>query len=1172
MRKSYGNTWWGKQWLNALQEIDFSNRLPRGRTYANKGKAKDIEIDGNQISAKVQGSSYRPYEVQFEIPKFSAKQKAQIVETVIEHPMHLSELLNRKLPPQLMELCAKKGIDLFPHSWNDISGHCSCPDWAVPCKHMAAVLYLIANEIDQNPFLAFELHDFDLFGALKRAGYTSQAQQDIKILSLERLRQPFAEDAKKEKWNEEKFNLLDFSIIPDCKEDLLSILSEKPVFFPSGDFKKILGTVYTKVVRNVLRIDTADVSNDLDVQADAVETLEFLLDANGALLDISLWNQKEETLVHFDAVAPFTAWLEELAYGRMQQYAPVLRGTWLTWLLARKLVLLSAIVPQLLRIKDDIYRVRWIPAMLNPTVKGIVDQVAELMPEQLLFYTVEEEIKEPIEADEFISLISVFITHLIEKNHGTLPSKSWESDVTQLFFNNKLAVFNEYENKNYPNAIQLWLNKFYLSEKDFIPVIKVGDKEGVFSVEVAFQDVRKPTQPVFLLKNLLTKKQYTDIRMDALRDLAMLSEYYSGLSDLVAMKGQEPLTYDPEEFADILFKILPTIRLFGIKVILPKSLRKLIRPSLSMSVSSEEGATSNSTSLLNLDELLNFEWRIALGGQLLTKEEFLKLVKKNKGIVAFQNQYAFFDEKEIEKLIDQLDNPADLSGNEILQVALAEEYQGAEIEIDSDTRQLINELLSTDSVDAPDGLKATLRPYQQRGYEWLYKNTRLGFGSVIADDMGLGKTLQVITTLLKLKEDGELDTKKGLVIVPTTLLTNWEKEIKKFAPELKTHLYHGAGRKLAPLQDADVLITTYGVIRSEGAKLQKQKWLVVVIDEAQNIKNPSTAQTKAVKKIKAPVKIAMSGTPVENRMSEYWSIFDFIHKGYLKSLKKFNEEFAKPIETDRDQAKLEQFKKITAPFVMRRLKSDKTIIKDLPDKIEKDQFCELTPDQVALYQTVVDSTLKRVKKANGIERKGLVLQLITALKQVCNHPYQFLKKGDKAANLSGKTLLLFQLLQQILDNGEKTLIFTQYRQMGDLLVELLADNFDLKVPFLHGGVSRKGRDAMVDDFQGNRATRIMILSLHAGGTGLNLTEASNVIHYDLWWNPAVEAQATDRAYRIGQKRNVQVHRFITKETFEEKINELLLTKKELANLTVASGEKWIGEYNDSELKALVSLG
>ncbi|MFT4668301.1 MAG: SNF2 family DNA or RNA helicase, partial [Gammaproteobacteria bacterium] len=550
---------------------------------------------------------------------------------------------------------------------------------------------------------------------------------------------------------------------------------------------------------------------------------------------------------------------------------------------------------------------------------------------------------------------------------------------------------------------------------------------------------------------------------------------------------------------------------------------------------------------------------------------FIKMVKEYSGIVKINDQYVFFEESEIKALIEKLKDPPDLDSKDLLQVALTEDYGGAKVELGKKVKKLMNDLLRGEKVKVPKGLKATLRPYQLSGYRWMYKNSRIGFGSLIADDMGLGKTLQVITTLLKLKEDGAFEKQKAIVIVPTTLLTNWEKEINRFAPGLRSHIYHGPSRDLKPLKDADILLTTYGVARSETAKLQKQKWLLLVIDEAQAIKNPGTAQTKAIKKIKAPVKIAMSGTPVENRLSEYWSIFDFVNKGYLDSLKKFKDEFAKPIEIDRDQEKLDRFRKITEPFILRRLKSDKSIIKDLPEKIEQDQYCELSPSQAALYQNVVDTTLETIAKTEGIERKGLVLKLITALKQVCNHPVQFLKKGDADPTASGKTQMLFNLMRSIMDNGEKTLIFTQYQAMGKLLVEMLEKEFHLSIPFLHGGVSRKGRDEMVEAFQNNRATRVLILSLKAGGTGLNLTKASNVIHYDLWWNPAVEAQATDRAYRIGQKNNVMVHRFITKGTFEEKVNELLQTKKELANLTVNTGEKWIGEYSDGELRDMVAL-
>lgn len=1170
MRKSYGNTWWGQQWLNALKQIDFSNRLPRGRTYANKGLARNIKIIGNKISAEVQGSRPRPYSVKFTIPAFTNKEKAKIIETIIENPMHLSSLLNRQLPPELHQLCANKGVALFPDSWSSITGNCSCPDWAVPCKHMASVLYLVANEIDQNPFLVFELHKFDLFEALKKAGYTTQSQQDIRILSLSRLQEDITPKPSGSVNTSLLFDQLDFSVIPDLREDLLAILSDKPVFFPAGNFKKILTDNYLRIQKGAVKITKNDsVSNQLNLEADTVEDLELLIDDHFNFIDASLRNHDDELVLNFSKLDQLTDWLNSLSALRIRQYSPALRGLWVTWIYAQQLARQAAFIPQLLQSGKQ-YLIRWIPALLNYTIKKTSERVAALVPEDILFYKTSEGLKQPIQSDFFLSLMSLFLNKLVKQSAST-KDRLWPVDVVQLFFNLKAEPFNDYENKDYPVAIQLWLNKFYIIEKSFVPVIKVDDTEEGFEVEIAFQDGRKKTKPVFGLKALLEKKQYADIRMDALRDLAMLSEYFPGISDLVKLKGTESLLFDEEAFVDVLFNIIPTIRLFGIKVVLPKALRKLIRPQLSMQISAGESGAVKKKSLINLNDLLAFEWRIALGDKVVTRAEFLKMIKTFKGIVRYQQQYLFFDEKEIARLIEALENPPELDGQELLQTVLAENYKGAKIELTKELEELMQELLSEASIEPPISLEATLRPYQQRGYEWLYKNTRLGFGSVLADDMGLGKTLQIITTLLKLKEEGSLEEEKALVIVPTTLLTNWDKEIKKFAPELITHTFHGSNRKLAPVKEADVLITTYGVARTDTAKLQKYRWLVLVIDEAQNIKNPATAQTKAIKKINATVKIAMSGTPVENRMSEYWSVFDFANKGYLNTLKKFKTDYAKPIEADRDLMKLEKFKKITAPFIMRRVKSDKLIIKDLPEKIEKDQFCQLTKEQAAIYQNMVDTAMKRVEKAKGIERKGLVLMLITALKQICNHPYQYLKAGDKSPHLSGKTLLLFQLIQQTLDNGEKTLIFTQYQQMGTLLQSFLSQQFQLEAPFLHGGISRKGRDEMVDDFQNNRSTRVMILSLKAGGTGLNLTAASNVIHYDLWWNPAVEAQATDRAYRIGQKRNVMVHRFITQNTFEEKINELLQTKKELANLTVTSGEKWLGEYENDELRELVSL-
>jgi SNF2 family DNA or RNA helicase len=583
-----------------------------------------------------------------------------------------------------------------------------------------------------------------------------------------------------------------------------------------------------------------------------------------------------------------------------------------------------------------------------------------------------------------------------------------------------------------------------------------------------------------------------------------------------------------------------------------------------------EGSVGSSGGYVNFADLLTFDWQIALGDSTISTKEFLKMVKKLRGIVKINGEYVLIDEKELQNILRKIENPPNISTSDLLKASLSEDYQGAKVTLDKKVREMIRTLTENEAVALPQNLKATLRPYQERGYAWMYKNTQVGFGSLLADDMGLGKTLQVISLLLKFKEEKRLDKKKALVVVPTTLLGNWEREIQKFAPDLNAWVYHGPKRSLE-LQENEVILTSYGVARSDEKILNKVKWGFLIIDEAQNIKNTQTAQTKAIKKIKSDVRIAMSGTPVENRLSEYWSIFDFTNKGYLDSLKRFKDEFIEPIEKERSQEHLDRFQKVTAPFILRRVKSDKSIIQDLPDKIETDQICTLTAEQSALYQNIVNLSLEEIQKEDGMSRRGLIFQMMTALKQICNHPNQYLKKKEIDPELSGKTQLLISLLDSIYENDEKTLIFTQYKEMGDLLAKLIEERYHQAPLWLHGGTSRKKRDEMVQDFQTQSHIKIMLLSLKAGGTGLNLTAANNVIHYDLWWNPAVENQATDRAYRIGQKKNVMVYRMITQGTFEENINGMIKAKKELADLTVNTGENWVTEMSNEDLKDIFGL-
>ena len=727
-----------------------------------------------------------------------------------------------------------------------------------------------------------------------------------------------------------------------------------------------------------------------------------------------------------------------------------------------------------------------------------------------------------------------------------------------------------------PGGIQSWLQRYYLTQGNYKPVILVEEiKDDQFQIIINIQESNKPLERPVALRDVLTQKKYEQQRFEILRSLAQLSSFVPGLDNYINTKGDELLTMNTATFTPFLMQAIPAIQLLDIQILLPKSLQHILKPKASVRIKQK---AKDGKSFMRLDKLLDFDWQVAIGDQVLDEEAFKKLLKNSDGLIKYKTKYIYVSQNDLEKLHRHFASSKELSAFEMLRAALSDDYYGAAIALSDEVKQLIKDLTEQKEIPLPQGINASLRPYQQRGFSWMYRNTQIGFGSVIADDMGLGKTLQVITTLLKYKEDGALKTEKALVIAPTGLLTNWQAEIEKFAPSLRFQIYHGTNRSLDKKQDYDVLLTSYGIARSDADKLKKLKWHVVITDEAQNIKNHETAQSKAIKSIPSNTFIAMSGTPVENRLSELWSIMDFSNRGFLGSLPDFKENFATPIQNQNDIAAAEKLKTITAPFLMRRLKSDKTIISDLPDKIEIDSFGYLAKEQASLYEKTLHKALEAIEAIKSTDQKslfarqGLVLQMILALKQICNHPTQFLKNGVLDASLSGKMELLFDKLESIVESNEKVLIFTQFTEMGNLLKHFITERFGETPLFYHGGCSLKQRKEMVDEFQTNRTDKIFILSLKAAGTGLNLTAANHVIHYDLWWNPAVEAQATDRAYRIGQKSNVMVHRFITKGTFEERINEMIQSKKALANLTVATGENWIGNMSNKELKEIFELG
>jgi SNF2 family DNA or RNA helicase len=614
-----------------------------------------------------------------------------------------------------------------------------------------------------------------------------------------------------------------------------------------------------------------------------------------------------------------------------------------------------------------------------------------------------------------------------------------------------------------------------------------------------------------------------------------------------------------------------------------------------------KGATS--ATAIGLDGLCDISWDVVLGDDKISLTELRQLAKLKQPLVRMRGQWVELGEGDIAAAIAAVAKrtgpPDQLSAGDVLRRALELDPIGgalpvAAVEADGWLGHLLAgaEDQRLEPRATPAGFVGQLRPYQERGLGWLAFLGDLGLGACLADDMGLGKTAQLLALLVEERGGRRRSAGAGgqgaatkktawrpgptLVLCPMSLLGNWQRETARFAPDLSVHVHHGSSRLAGKAftraaGQADLVLSTYGLATRDRDLLATVPWNRLVLDEAQQIKNSATRTTQSIRSIPAVRRIAMTGTPVENRLSELWSIMQFLNPGLLGSEKSFRQRFALPIEREGDDEAAAQLRRVTGPFVLRRLKTDRSIIADLPDKLEMKEFCTLTREQASLYQAVVDDMLARIEEAEGMERRGLVLATMMKLKQVCNHPAHFLGDGSSLPGRSGKLTRLVEVLEEAASEGDRALVFTQFTQMGDLLERHLRHHLDSDVLWLHGGLSKKKRDAMVERFQGADGPPVFLLSLKAGGTGLNLTAATHVIHFDRWWNPAVENQATDRAFRIGQKRNVQVRKFVCAGTLEERIDDMIETKRALAERIVGTGEGWITEMSTEELRTIVAL-
>ncbi len=639
-------------------------------------------------------------------------------------------------------------------------------------------------------------------------------------------------------------------------------------------------------------------------------------------------------------------------------------------------------------------------------------------------------------------------------------------------------------------------------------------------------------------------------------------------------KGEmfHPLRLTSEE-AYAFLKAIEAIESTGILCRIPDWWkRKLSSVSLEVSLGDER------PSMLGFDTLISVQPRLVVDGVVLTQEEIRQLLAQTEGLAMLKGKWVEVDHEKLRNLLQQMEElPAEVTLREALQMELGQGEQIIKEGTGISNGEWLSELLmhlrkpgTIRKTPLPKSFHATLRPYQKNGYTWLNYMGNLGFGACLADDMGLGKTVQVLAYLERLRKKNK--HARVLLVLPASLLGNWQKEAEKFSPEMDFQVLHGktAAALERELQENPTFlaITTYGMVsRIKG--LQEIAWDCLILDEAQAIKNPGTKQTREIKKLSANMRIVMTGTPIENELMNLWSLFDFLNQGLLGTAKEFHEYCKGLNEHPEGYMKL---KTMVAPFMLRRLKTDKSIIKDLPEKLEMVDYVPLSKKQIVLYRKAVSDMEQVIQETEGIQRSGIILTTIMKLKQICNHPDQYLGQTGYALEESGKLAMLKEICETIYEKRERVIVFTQFKEITGYLAEFLSGIFGVRGHVLHGTTPVKKRGKIVEEFQGEDYVPFLVISVKAGGTGLNLTRANHVIHFDRWWNPAVENQATDRAFRIGQKKDVVVHKLVCEGTIEEKIDAMIESKKELAEHVVgAGGEKWITELNDKELMSVLRL-
>ena len=1234
MKNLYSVTPWGRWFIDVLDSYKMGERLDRGRRYANSGKVLSLEINSGRVLAKVEGNSSPFYKVIISFPPLAHTEK--VYKLIENDPPLMARIASGELPETFLKKLKKEGINLTPVRWQEMKRSCTCPDYGDPCKHMAALYYIIAREIDANPQVLFRLRGMDLAGRFGKA-------------AVHRIAPPFTVTFAENNDDDDTLNPAKFpaqepvelEAIPYCGGLITSLLPSDPPFC-ARDFASVMAEFYHRCERNLAaRSAESSADNSGISENEIIGQIEHDFSRSHWTAHAALAANAVNTAApaFTDAVGPGTEMIlqAEDINGGKKRYTlyeafnyfvnfssddGTASYNFLFYLFKFLNLICSsgAFIPYVYVSRDlnpesdeneETLKIIWRPFENLPQISSMLKHIASReftakaargmftsanvfritlsgrQTEKKQSLLKQSAGKKTVSAASAVDILaSAFLNEWIRKsflffrddfyreNYGKQQDDDYKR-LINMFFLGMFIDVSPPAKRSLPMTIDRWLSVLHIdfSVYRYEITIKELSKRSSSGKDEDLRNQNSKNDSLFDSNDILHFTIFMDVITDTEDENKIITQKKTPLSkckDIEMLRAPVALSnYLPEikelfnsqkialsetrlvTFLDSASQLLTRL---GMTVNLPKAFAKELKPRLVV-----KGKTDSLVRYLDLNALHDFEWQVAVGDDVMSVQEFEKLVKLKKAIVRFRDGFVKMQTGEFSNLLKKA-----RAGGPNVNDFLKAHFTGDTV-LPFDTRKNIDNIFKEHDFPIPLSLNAQLRPYQARGYNWICSLLFSGFGCILADDMGLGKTVQSIALMLRLKEEGRL-TGGCLVVAPAALLNNWEKELERFAPSLKTSRYHGSGRKFD--KKSDIYLTTYQTTVRDAEKMKKNEFSLLLADEAHLMKNSETRISRTVKNLNSKYRLALSGTPVENRLEDLRSLFDFVLPGYLGDSKNFKENFRIPIEVMRNRDQAAALQKITSPFLLRRLKTDKDIIKDLPDKIVINEYAVLEKEQAALYETVVDQSMKKSKEIDPKERSSLIFYLLTSLKQICNHPRVYDKESPPEARLSGKAQLLIALLQEILANKEKTLVFSQYVETLDCLEKIIKKELG-ELPLLyHGGLNQNARTEIINKFQNDPSARIMLISLKAGGLGLNLTAASRVIHYDLWYNPAVENQATDRAFRIGQNRAVFVHRFITKNSFEEKIDAMISSKKELADMTIKSGESWLARMSHEELQKL----